>query len=95
MKCDECFGASFNDCGRCKKMTGKEYQKLAMRTCSIPYENKEGRLHHAVFGLTSEACEALDLDMDDVMQTNIDKLKARYPEGFSADRSLHRKEGDI
>ena len=29
------------------------------------------------------------------MQTNIDKLKARYPEGFSADRSLHRKEGDI
>ena len=123
MKCDECFGASFNDCERCKKMTGKEYQKLAMRTCSIPYDNKEGRLHHAVFGLTSEAgevagilqkvyqghefdkehikkelgdclwmiaeaCEALDLDMDDVMQTNIDKLKARYPEGFSADRSL-------
>ena len=100
-------------------MNGKEYQKLAMRTCSIPYDNKEGRLYHAVFGLTSEAgevagilqkvykelgdclwmiaeaCEALDLDMDDVMQTNIDKLKARYPEGFSADRSLHRKEGDI
>lgn len=76
-------------------MNGKEYQKLAMRTCSIPYDNKEGRLHHAVFGLTSEAGEALDLDMDDVMQTNIDKLKARYPEGFSADRSLHRKEGDI
>lgn len=130
MKCDGCFGASFDDCKRCKKMTGKEYQKLAMRTCSIQYDNKEGRLHHAVFGLTSEAgevagilqkvyqghefdkehikkelgdclwmiaeaCEALDLDMDDVMQTNIDKLKARYPEGFSADRSLHRKEGDI
>ena len=130
MKCDGCFGASFDDCKRCKKMNGKEYQKLAMRTCSILYENKEGRLHHAVFGLTSEAgevagilqkvyqghefdkehikkelgdclwmiaeaCEALDLDMDDVMQTNIDKLKARYPEGFSADRSLHRKEGDI
>lgn len=130
MKCDGCFGASFDDCKRCKKITGKEYQKLAMRTCSIPYDNKEGRLYHAVFGLTSEAgevagilqkvyqghefdkehikkelgdclwmiaeaCEALDIDMDDVMQTNIDKLKARYPEGFSADRSLHRKEGDI
>lgn len=38
-------------------MNGKEYQKLAMRTCSIPYDNKEGRLHHAVFGLTSEAGE--------------------------------------
>ena len=45
--------------------------------------------------MIAEACEALDLDMDDVMQTNIDKRKARYPEGFSADRSLHRKEGDI
>lgn len=45
--------------------------------------------------MIAEACEALDLDLDDVMQTNIDKLKARYPEGFSADRSLHREEGDI
>lgn len=111
-------------------LTGNEYQKLAMRTCSIPYDDNKGRLHHAVFGLTSEAgevagilqkvyqghefdkehikkelgdclwmiaeaCEALDLDMNDVMQTNIDKLKARYPEGFEAERSLHRAEGDI
>lgn len=45
--------------------------------------------------MIAESCEALDLDLDDVMQTNIDKLKARYPEGFSADRSLHREEGDI
>lgn len=111
-------------------MNGKEYQKLAMRTCSIPYDDKQGRLHHAVFGLASEAgevsgimqkvfqahefdkehmkkelgdclwmiaeaCEALDFDMDDVMQLNIDKLKARYPQGFTAENSLHRKEGDI
>lgn len=27
MKCDGCFGASFDDCKRCKKMTGKEYQE--------------------------------------------------------------------
>lgn len=26
---------------------------------------------------------------------NIDKLKARYPEGFTVEKSLHRKEGDI
>lgn len=32
---------------------------------------------------------------DDVLQTNIDKLKARYPDGFSTDRSLHRADGDI
>lgn len=32
-------------------MTGKEYQELAIRTCSIPYDQKEDRLFHAVFGL--------------------------------------------
>ena len=32
---------------------------------------------------------------DHVLQTNIEKLKARYPDGFSADRSLHRADGDV
>ena len=30
-----------------------------------------------------------------LMQQNIDKLRARYPNGFSADRSLHRAENDV
>ena len=38
-------------------MNGKEYQDLAIRTCSIPYDQKEDMLRHAVFGLTSEAGE--------------------------------------
>ena len=38
-------------------MNGKEYQDLAMRTCSIPYDQKEDMLRHAVFGLASEAGE--------------------------------------
>ena len=45
--------------------------------------------------MIAEACEALDLEMNDVMQTNIDKLRARYPKGFEAERSLNRAEGDI
>lgn len=111
-------------------MTGNEYQKLAMRTCSIPYESKKEMLYHAVFGLNSEAgevsgilqkeyqdhkfdkghitkelgdclwmiaeaCAAIGVDMEEVMQTNIDKLKTRYPEGFEPERSLHRAKGDI
>ena len=40
-------------------------------------------------------CDASGFTLDDVMQTNIDKLKARYPDGFSAERSLHRKDGDV
>lgn len=38
-------------------MTGKEYQKLAMRTCNIPRTAPTDMLRHAVFGLTSEAGE--------------------------------------
>ena len=34
-------------------------------------------------------------DLDEIMQMNIDKLKARYPEGFSEYDSQHRAEGDV
>ena len=40
-------------------------------------------------------CESFDFDMEEIMQMNIDKLKARYPEGFSEERSQHRQVGDI
>ena len=43
----------------------------------------------------AEYCTVCDWKLDDVMQLNIDKLKARYPEGFDSEKSLHRKEGDI
>lgn len=99
-----------------KRMMPNEYQKLAMRTCSIPYDQKKDMLMHAVLGLTSEAgevsglfqkkyqghkldpehlekelgdclwmiaeaCTALGWNMETVMQTNIEKLRARYPDG--------------
>lgn len=41
------------------------------------------------------ACTALGVDLETVMKQNIEKLKARYPEGFEAELSKHRKEGDI
>ena len=45
--------------------------------------------------MIAEICDSIDCDLDDVMQMNIDKLKERYPEGFDAEHSLHRAEGDI
>ena len=36
-----------------------------------------------------------DIDLDEVLERNIDKLKKRYPEGFSAEKSQHRQAGDI
>lgn len=33
--------------------------------------------------------------LDEVMTMNIDKLIARYPDGFDTEKSLHRKDGDV
>lgn len=38
---------------------------------------------------------AIGYDLETILQMNIDKLKKRYPEGFDADRSRHREDGDI
>jgi NTP pyrophosphatase (non-canonical NTP hydrolase) len=37
-------------------------------------------------------CEALGVTLEDVMAANIEKLKARYPEGFDKARSINREE---
>lgn len=43
----------------------------------------------------AEYCTAKGWKLEDIMRLNIEKLKKRYPEGFEADKSLHRKTGDI
>ena len=40
----------------------------------------------------AETAYALGGPLEEDCQRNIDKLKARYPEGFSAERSIHRTE---
>ena len=39
----------------------------------------------------AEAAYALDTPLDEVLESNIAKLKARYPEGFDTERSIHRE----
>lgn len=43
----------------------------------------------------SEFCYAHGWGLKDVMRKNIEKLRARYPDGFDAEHSLHRAEGDV
>ena len=38
----------------------------------------------------AEAATALDMDLEAIFAANIEKLRKRYPEGFDADRSIHR-----
>jgi len=37
------------------------------------------------------ACEMHEIAITDAMQVNIEKLKARYPEGYSSERSINRE----
>ena len=39
----------------------------------------------------AETAYALDVPLDEVLAGNIEKLKRRYPEGFAAERSIHRE----
>lgn len=41
------------------------------------------------------SADALGYDLETIMQMNVDKLKARYPDGFDADHSVHRSNDDI
>lgn len=40
-------------------------------------------------------CWAFNFDPAEILAMNIEKLKARYPDGFETERSINRKEGDI
>lgn len=39
--------------------------------------------------------DAIGYTLEDIMLLNIGKLEARYPNGFDAERSVHREAGDI
>ena len=43
----------------------------------------------------AELASALDMTLEEIALMNIDKLLARYPEGFTAEKSLNRAEGDV
>ena len=44
-----------------------------------------------VMWFVAEMCDVYDWDMGWIAEDNIAKLRRRYPEGFSVDRSLHRE----
>ncbi len=70
-------------------MTGNEYQGHA-----VSDEHLKKEIGDCLWML-AELCTAFGFTLEDVMQLNIDKLRARYPDGFSEEKSLHRAEGDV
>lgn len=45
-----------------------------------------------VLWYVAEAATAMGWDLENIAKHNVDKLRKRYPEGFDAERSLHRSE---
>lgn len=41
------------------------------------------------------SADAIGYDLETILQMNVDKLRARYPEGFDPELSMYRKKGDI
>lgn len=43
----------------------------------------------------ANAANALDADLEEIVKMNIEKLEARYPNGFEISRSENRAKGDL
>lgn len=43
----------------------------------------------------AETASGMGMSLADVAAANIDKLRKRYPDGFEAERSVHRGEEDV
>ena len=41
------------------------------------------------------AADAIGYDLETILQMNIDKLMARYPDGFASERSIFRTHNDV
>lgn len=57
------------------------------------YKNNLGNLNSLLdilLAYISEFCVRCGFDVERVMQTNIDKLKSRYPEKFDSDKAINR-----
>ena len=43
----------------------------------------------------AEAATALNLDLEDILRANLEKLERRYPDGFSTEKSVGRDKNDL
>ena len=72
--------------GEVQSIFQKSYQGHEVSTSRIIDEAGD------VLWMLSELADACGFTLDEVARHNMDKLRARYPDGFDADRSVNREE---
>ena len=70
------------------------YQKLYQGHCEPDDTHKKKELGDLMWFI-AEYATACGWELEEICKMNIEKLIARFPDGFEVDKSLHRKEGDI
>ena len=70
------------------------YQKMYQGHREIGYDHFKKEIGDLLW-FVAEYCTGMGWKLDDIMEMNINKLKARYPEGFDTEHSVNRKKGDI
>ena len=77
---------------------GGEFADLVKKHMMQGHELDEAHLAKElgdILWYVAEAATAIGWKLDDIMQLNIDKLMARYPDGFDAEKSQNRAKGDV
>jgi len=81
---------------------GGEFNEIVKKIAFHGKEYNEDNIFHMkrelgdVIWYWMQACLALDLDPNEIIEENVKKLEARYPGGsFSVWHSENRKDGDI
>jgi NTP pyrophosphatase (non-canonical NTP hydrolase) len=64
-------------------------KKLTAHGHEIPLEDLSEELGDVLW-YVAEAASACGLELDDIANQNVEKLRNRYPEGFSEERSINR-----
>ena len=65
------------------------------------FHEKEIDVEHAkkeigdIMWYVAMMCHSFGWELDDILQMNVDKLRARYPDGFDVNLANHRKENDV
>ena len=80
---------------------GGEFAEIIKKACFQGKPLDDDAQYHMkrelgdVMWYIAQACIALGCTLEDIIYMNIEKLEARYPDGFDSFRSNNRKEGDV